>query len=201
MLDLWLIRHGQSTWNAERRIQGISDPPLTELGKMQAQRLAHRLHGESFDHVHASDLERAVDTARLALPGREAMISTHESLREIHLGAFEGRLHADLTNAERDAFEVWFRGPFDRRVTGGESSDDLRLRVGGWLERLPSEGRIAVFSHGGAIGAMLQHFLGRPGQGAYTWGVRIENTAITRLSIDAGAVLVEVVNDASHLRD
>lgn len=199
MLELWLIRHGQSTWNAERRIQGISDPPLSELGRSQARELSQRLAGVAFDRVYASDLGRALDTARLALPGRADTVAVDRRLREIHLGHFEGRLRADLSDAEVAEFEIWYRGPFDRKVTGGESSDELRARVGGWLDELPDAGRVAAFSHGGAIGAMLQYYLGRPGLGAFVWGVRIRNTAITRLLIDGESVVLDVVNDVAHL--
>lgn len=199
MLELWLIRHGQSTWNAERRIQGSSDPPLSDHGRQEARRLAGRLGGEAFDAVWSSDMQRALETARLSAPRREASICIDPRLREIDCGVFEGRLHEELTDDERMQYEVWYRGPFDRCVTGGESSDELRARVGAWLEELPAAGRVAVFSHGGAIGAMLQYFLGRPGRGAFTWGVRLRNTSITRLSRDGDALLVDAVNDVSHL--
>lgn len=199
MLDLWLIRHGESTFNAQRRIQGTTDAPLSELGQEQARRLARRLQGEAFDAVWASDLDRALHTARLALPDHPAGIRTDPRLREIDLGRFEGRRPVDMTSEELAELEVWYRGPFDRRVAGGESSDDLRERVGSWIDELPDEGRVAVFSHGGAIGAMLQVFLGRPDRGSFTWGVRIGNTGISRLKVDGASVLVDAVNDVAHL--
>jgi broad specificity phosphatase PhoE len=199
MLDLWLIRHGESTFNAERRIQGTTDAPLSERGREQARRLARRLEGEAFDAVWASDLDRALHTARLALPDHPAGIRTDPRIREIDLGRFEGRRPVEMTAEELAELEVWYRGPFDRRVAGGESTDDLRERVESWIGELPDAGRVAAFSHGGAIGAMLQVFLGRPDQGAYTWGVRIGNTGISRLRIDGASVLLDAVNDVAHL--
>ena len=199
MLELWLIRHGESTWNAERRVQGSSDAPLSERGRAQARSLAARLRGEAFDDVVSSDLSRALETARLALPDRVDAIRTDPRLREIDLGRFEGRIYAEMDPDDRAQLDVWFRGPFEQRVEGGESSDDLRTRVAGWLHELPAEGRVAVFSHGGAIGSIFQVVFGRPGQGAFTWGMRLGNTSVSRLVIDGTAVLVDVVNDTSHL--
>ncbi|MCA9797558.1 MAG: histidine phosphatase family protein, partial [Candidatus Eremiobacteraeota bacterium] len=74
MLEVWWIRHGQSTWNEEGRWQGHADVPLTELGRQQARSLQARLAGIGFDQVFSSDLERASQTASLALPDRRVQL-------------------------------------------------------------------------------------------------------------------------------
>ena len=68
VLELWLIRHGETDWNRERRIQGQRQNPLSALGIKQARRLGLRLEAETFDKVYSSDLKRALQTAQLAVP-------------------------------------------------------------------------------------------------------------------------------------
>ena len=82
-----LVRHGQSTWNLDRRFCGWSDPDLSDLGRWQAEQLADSFRGLTFDTVWASDLKRAMQTAQLAWGQHE----TDPRLREIHFGDLEGR--------------------------------------------------------------------------------------------------------------
>jgi broad specificity phosphatase PhoE len=70
MLDLWLIRHGETTWNAEKRIQGHMDSPLSVLGIRQVNALAKRLSNKKFDAIYSSDSGRAIQTATIAFPNR-----------------------------------------------------------------------------------------------------------------------------------
>jgi broad specificity phosphatase PhoE len=195
MLELWLVRHGETVWNRERRIQGHSDVPLSDLGVAQAERLAARLAGRCFDAVYASDLQRAFQTAQVALPDQELRLDAR--LREINLGRFEGKVWADIPAEEQPLLLQWYRGPFDARVPEGESNDDLYARVQAWLADLPKAGRVIAFTHGGTIGSILYTVTGRPPEG--TWSFRLENTSITKLLIGRDHTTVQTVNDAAHL--
>lgn len=164
------------------------------------ERLAERLAGEPFDAVHSSDLSRARDTARFALPGCDPVVDAR--LREIHLGRFEGRLRGDLPPEDRSELGRWIVGPYHLGVGGGESSDDVAARVRAWLGDLPRAGRVAVFSHGGTIGALVHLFVGRPPlPPGETVGLRFsfENTSITRVAIARDFVTLLAVNDTGHL--
>ena len=127
-LQLYLVRHGESCWNAEHRLTGWSDIPLTEKGRAQARSIKPLLEGLHFDGVWSSDLIRASDTARLAYaePVEDAR------LRELFFGDFEGvvwtRLDPQYKNMLLD-FES-FRSP------GGESLQEVRARVMGFVEEL-----------------------------------------------------------------
>ena len=83
MSEIWLVRHGQSTWNVEGRLTGWADVPLTALGQRQARALWEWLSAERFDRVLASDLQRAVHTARLAYGEPQGMFA---EMRELHFG-------------------------------------------------------------------------------------------------------------------
>ncbi len=201
MLELYLIRHGQSTSNKEGRIQGQQDVLLSEEGLGQAKKLAQRLKNISFDQIYTSDLQRAKQTALCVYP--EHKLISDKRLREINLGDFEGRLWDELNDQERKQFSVFHTGPYDTPVPGGESSDDLRFRATAWLESLPSDGRVAAFTHGGLIVSILQSILGRPKERHWQdqegWGFWIENTSITELKISSGYKTIARVSDAAHL--
>ena len=201
MLELYLIRHGQSTSNKEGRIQGQQDVPLSPEGLRQADALAKRLKEVSFDSIYSSDLQRAKQTALQVYPENSLILNAR--LREIHLGHFEGRLWDELDEQEREQFSRFLTGHYDLPVPGGESSDDLRFRALAWLESLPNQGRVAAFTHGGLIVSILQSILGRPPvrhwQEQSGWGFWIENTSITELKISSGYKTIARVSDAAHL--
>lgn len=146
-VELWLVRHGESTFNAEGRYAGWSDPSLTEAGEAMARALRLRLSGVAFDGIWRSDRIRTRETAHLA--GYPAA-RVDERLRELDFGELEG-----LTYFE--AGEEWrhrLRSFADFQAPGGESTADLQARVEAFLGDLPP-GRHLVFSHGGWIRCVI----------------------------------------------
>jgi probable phosphoglycerate mutase len=193
--EVWLIRHGETDWNAQGRVQGNSDIPLNALGESQAARLARRLNDAMFDSVHASDLQRAMRTAQVALPSAPVMADPR--LRELAYGLFEGMVVANPAPDVADAWRAW--SP-NRQHTpapgGGESYNQLQTRMLAFVEALPA-GRHAAFTHGGAIRSLLYRVMGTPhGQGVR---VDIDNTSITRLRVDARGFTIVTLNDHAHL--
>ena len=203
VLDLWLVRHGETEFNRTRRVQGKSDVPLNETGVRQAEVLAGRLKSLSFDEIHSSDLSRAYQTAKVCFP--EANVKKDKRLREINLGIFEGRDWTTFDKEEQLQAGVWFMGPYDVPVPGGESSDDLQRRGKAWLAGLPREGRIIAFAHGGIIASLLYGFTGRPEPRHFGepggWGFQLKNTSISRLHISKSFATLETVNDYAHLEE
>ena len=138
MTTLLLVRHGETDWNAEGRLQGHTDRPLSDYGQRQARELADELAGEPLDAIYASDLERARETAeivgeRLGLP-----VTVDPELREKDWGTWEG-----LTPAERDSVELV-----------GESTEAHQERILRALERIAERhpgGRVLVVTHGGSM--------------------------------------------------
>ncbi len=195
MLELWLIRHGETDWNVQDRIQGSSDVPLNAVGLEQARRLSARLAGVEFDAVFASDLGRARVTAETALPG--ATVRLDPRLRELAYGIFEGKSWATLDGDEAIEARHWHEDRYGRRIPGGESYADLQARVAAFRAELPERGRVIAFSHGGTIRAALYAALGQPVQGV--WRLEITNTSITRLAFDHRGTTLVTVNDHAHL--
>jgi broad specificity phosphatase PhoE len=195
------IRHGQSQWNADGLWQGHTESPLSGLGRRQAEALGRRLrNGEyRFDKVYCSDLGRAQETARIALP--EVELTVDARLREIHFGVFEGKNLQKLEALEahlREELSGWWRSPYDRALSGGgESMADLRARVDAWRAELEGVSRIAVFTHGGVIRDALWRETSPPLEGA--WSFLIDNTSLTVITYTAKRNLIERVNDRAHL--
>lgn len=141
------MRHGESTYNAEGRYAGWSDPDLTEAGVAMASALAPRLVAERFNGIWRSDRTRTERTALLAgFP--EARVDAR--LREVDFGEMEGKTYFEVGEELRHRL----RSFSDFQAPGGESTAQVRLRVRAFLEELP-EGRHLVFSHGGWIRCVL----------------------------------------------
>jgi len=141
-LELWLVRHGETPASRGRTLAGWTHVPLTHEGERQAAALRPRLAGQRFDSVWASDLDRALQTARLAWgePLQDAR------LREMSFGGLEGQAWEALSATERDALTRFsgFTAP------GGESFDALRTRVLAFVDSL-GPGRHLLFTHGGVV--------------------------------------------------
>ena len=139
MTALLLVRHGETDWNADGRLQGQTDRPLSEFGRRQATQLAEDLADEGLEAIYSSDLARARETAeilgaRLGLP-----VVLDPDLREKDWGTWEG-----LTSVERDRVEFV-----------GESTEAHQERILRALRRIserhPGEGRVLVVTHGGSM--------------------------------------------------
>jgi len=152
--ELWLVRHGETDWNRERRFQGHADEPLNDRGRTQARALAEELAGAGIAAVYTSDLARARETAEIvsrrlgleAVPVRE--------LREIDVGSWQGLTWPEIEARFPEGVAAWReRG---HGWESGESYDELAERVLAALRRIaadhPGE-RVLVVGHGGTVRA------------------------------------------------
>jgi probable phosphoglycerate mutase len=146
-VELWLVRHGETTASAARRIAGGSNPPLTDVGRREARALKGPLDGHRFDSVWSSDLDRTVTTARLAW----GEPTPEPRLREVDFGAWEGRDYDDVDPTVAEVF-MRFRA-FE--IPGGDSHVDFRRRVRSFVDDL-DPGRHLLFVHGGVIRILTQ---------------------------------------------
>jgi probable phosphoglycerate mutase len=148
-----LVRHGESAWNAERRLQGQADAPLSERGRAQGTRLRDVLRTLPVDAAVSSDLLRARETAALA---GFADARADARWRELDLGAWSGRLEAEVAPEELAAFRRAALVP-----PGGESWPLFAARVAAAVEELGrAGGTSAVFTHGGCVRAAVAHVTG-----------------------------------------
>ena len=200
MSQLILIRHGETLWNRERRMQGHSDSPLSDIGMRQAQLLARRLQEMKFTSLYCSDSGRAQHTARSVaeLTGHELIVEPR--LRERHFGVFEG-----LTALEIEAHHPAAYARFKSRdphyvVPGGESAAAFRDRALACLTEIAGR-------HAGELVVIVTHGLVcdvayRAANGIELTARRdfaLVNAGINRFRYEGGAWHAEVWGDAGHL--
>jgi broad specificity phosphatase PhoE len=138
MATLLLVRHGETDWNAEGRLQGHTDRPLNEYGRRQARALAERLAGDDISAVYASDLSRARETAEILAAPLGLPVVLEPGLRERNWGSWEG-----LTGSERDRVEYVGEAP-------EEHAERVLAAVRAIADRHVGE-KIVVVTHGGSL--------------------------------------------------
>jgi len=198
---LFLVRHGESTYNAEGRIQGQQDAPLSERGRQQAQWIGERLRSYDFDACYASDLARAADTARAIMrhhPDTPFAFTT--LLREIGFGTFEGLLMPEIEKTYPDEYAQWMEARRDFTPPGAESVHELHDRAGralAWLRDRGHEGTVLVVAHGGLLTSFLAQILDLGFDARYRF--HFDNTAFTVVEDGIWGPRLLLCNDTSHL--
>jgi len=186
MKTLYLVRHGQTEWNAEQRMQGWLDSSLTDLGVRHAHAHAELLAREAVERLVVSPLGRARETAdiinaRLNLPTR-----VDPRLKERSYGDWEGLTLDEIEKRWPGASAARRRDPFNYRPPGGESLPDLVMRVAPLLDEVRGDGaeRIAIVSHGMTGRALLAHVLELAPKVANT--ARQPNDVVYRIELENG---------------
>jgi len=157
--ELVVVRHGETVWNAERRMQGQQNSPLSERGRAQARALGARFLTEPFDHLYSSDLERAYQTAEAiaARTGHEIKVDTR--LRERAFGIFEGLTAAEMAERHPDHYAKFRARDPDFALPGGECTRDFFARSMACFDDLgtrhPGE-RVVVVAHGMLLDALYR---------------------------------------------
>jgi 2,3-bisphosphoglycerate-dependent phosphoglycerate mutase len=185
-MELWLMRHGETEYNLQKRHQGQLDVPLSTVGIEQAHKLARRLERIQFAAVYSSDLSRAFKTAEIAAP--TAQIKSDVRWREFYGGRLEGLLYSEVDSALLQQSEGESRAAMTERV----------MAAIGEMYQQHAGSRVAVFSHGGTIRAALHAVLGDL-ERQIDFAER-GNTSVSKLEVKAnlrGRLLV--YNDTAHL--
>ncbi|MCU0765629.1 MAG: histidine phosphatase family protein [Burkholderiaceae bacterium] len=199
---LLLIRHGETAWNAEHRIQGRLDVPLSTTGMWQAGRLAERLAGEPLDAVVSSDLARAWMTAVPLAEAHGLGVVAEPRLRERVFGIFEGRTLDEIAARHPEEFAAWRARDVDWRMPGGESGAELIARVLEAVREIAEAhvgSTVAVVTHGGVLDVVYRSAR------ALAWDAPREhlmlNAGINRLQADSEPLRLRIVGwaDVAHL--
>lgn len=200
-ISVFLIRHGQTQWNKERRFLGRTDIPLDEEGRAQAALLAKALAPVRFTAIYSSPLSRAWQTAEAIATNREVTIGASPELTELNQGELEGRYGSALAADFPDFYAQWRADPTHVRIPGGETLAECSLRANAALGSILSRHRpgdsIAVVAHRVCISAILATTLDLPVRFNMRIGQR--NTAINLISHRDGTTRLRRLNDASHL--
>lgn len=162
---IFLVRHGETEWNKEGRLQGNKDSPLTVSGIKQAYEAKKSLDQVSIDCAYVSPLKRARDTLEIILEDRELEVVISGNLREINLGPWEGKTRQETALSHPDEYMNFWKRPGSFNLTGAETFQDLQDRMVEELESIyiKQESRnILVVSHWIAIKVVLAHYSSTP---------------------------------------
>jgi probable phosphoglycerate mutase len=196
------IRHGETAWNVETRIQGQLDVGLNDRGRWQAQRLSQALAEERLDAIFASDLQRARDTARAIAEATGLPLRSDEALRERGFGEFEGLTYAEIDERFPESARRWRQRDADFAPPGGESLVVFQARAVAALTAIARRHRgrhVAIVTHGGVLDVLYRAASRIPLQAPRTW--QLGNASLNRvLHGEQGFVLVGWA-DTFHLDD
>ncbi len=197
------VRHGETAWNADSRIQGHTDIALNDRGLWQARRVAHALRGTAPSAVYSSDLLRAWATAQQVAAEAGLQVVAEPGLRERRFGAFEGRTFREIEQSLPEAARAWrSRVPHWEPPGGGESLVQLRERIHATVHRLAARhagGLVVLVAHGGVLDALYRLATGQPIESPRTW--ELPNAAINRLLWTPEALTLVGWSDTAHLED
>lgn len=195
------VRHGETAWNVDARIQGQLDIQLNDTGRWQARRVGMALAAEDLRAVYSSDLGRAHDTARAIGEAARVPVVAHPGLRERRFGMFEGKTFDEIHQAWPDHAHNWRkRIPEWEPPEGGESLLQLRERVGRTVSDLAARHRgeqIAVVAHGGVLDTLYRIATGQEVNSPRTW--QLPNGAINRLLWTPEGFTLVGWSDTQHL--
>jgi probable phosphoglycerate mutase len=195
---LYLVRHGQSLYNVERRIQGQADVELSPLGLKQSVALAHALANVEIDAIYASPLRRALGTAQPLAAALKLAIQTDDRLKEIHAGVFQGLRWDEIDHHAPEAASRWRQQDPDFVIPDGESRRAVAERGHAALRAIRDEGhrRAVVVAHGGVLAGALNMLLGIP---AELNPFSLYNASISMLAWN-GKIKLLTLNQTDHLK-
>lgn len=200
MITLYLVRHGESTYNAEGRVQGHEDPPLSVLGIRQADAIADRLESVRIDRVYSSDLIRASRTAEVVAQRRGLQVSTTPLLREANLGVVQGLTRAEIEEKFPDVRHQWRANAITARPPGAESIEQVISRCAGLLDGLLSQTEdglgVLMVGHGGSLRGIVVSVLGLPPEAYHK--LRFSNASLSIVDL-ADRRELRLLNDVCHL--
>ncbi len=201
-LDLLLVRHGQSQAYVPGQtfslVDGHGDPPLSELGQAQAQRVGERLATAGIEAIYVTTLQRTAQTAAPLAARTGLTVQVEPDLREIYLGEWEGgEYRRNVTEGHPIALRMLAQERWDV-IPGAENSEAFEARVRAGIDRIAAKHpgqRVAVFTHGGVVGRAVKIASGsRP----FAFN-RADNASITKLAVVGTEWFVRSFNDTAHL--
>jgi phosphoserine phosphatase len=194
-----LARHGETDWNKEGRYQGQIDTDLSERGIKQAELLGLTLKEVHIDHIYASPLKRAFETAGAVAKHKKKEIGRLEGITEIAHGTWEGMLANEISDKYGDLVKQWHTNPRDVQMPEGENLTDVQSRAMKALDEVvkkhPNE-TILIVSHDATLKAIICGVLEIDLKNF--WQIKQDNTCINILDYNNGTWRVQLLNDTCH---
>ncbi len=201
MTHLLIVRHAESAFNDQNRIQGHQDSRLTFKGLYQAQRLARKIKKIKIDKIYSSDLGRAYATTLEITRQTRLPIVRDPLLREIHLGDWEGMTPEEVDELYDKGYQKWLKSPSSIKIPRGEGINRFKKRVVGRVRAIARSNRgktVVIVTHGGVITALLADWL-KADFDHLLLNLQIDNTSITTVDETNKKVRLHCINDTSHL--
>ncbi len=200
MGKLLLVRHGETPWNAEGRLQGSEDVGLSEIGRRQARLIGDRLANTSIDIAYSSDQSRARETAQHILEGRDVVLNPIPELRERSHGVFEGLTVRERKDQYPEMFADSLVKNLDFAPAGGETFRGTNRRMAGWAHGFLQEHlkeTVLVVGHGGSLRGAIIAWMGFADES--TWRFMLANCGLSIIDTYADNAVLRLFNDVSHL--
>lgn len=200
-MKIFLIRHGQTDWNVQGRIQGQKDIALNEAGEQQARLLAEGMQSRRVTQIYCSRQKRAIQTA--AAIGSRQQVEVHivEGLEEVNFGYWEGMTMEEIQKNYPKEYENWCVNPLEARPPGGETQMQVLERASKVVDEIlaQAKGDLAIVSHGATL-AYIAAYLLKDNQDEKD--IIVENASITTLLSqgDKGSFVLLQSNDVRHLQ-
>jgi len=200
-----LIRHGETSWNAVRRLQGHTDIPLNDEGARQANALAQALAAEQVDVLVSSDLQRAMQTAQAVADQYDGLdVQTDDQLRERCYGVFEGMLYADIEQQYPAEYALWQARDIDAVMPAGEREAESFRQfyqrstdgIAEWAQRHPGR-TIAIVAHGGVLECAYRAAVGMSLDSPRDF--QVKNASINRFTWTDGKLALTSWGEVDHL--
>ncbi len=195
--QLYLVRHGETDWNAERRVQGQKESKLSERGVAQAMERSKRIVELDFDAVYCSSSQRTRQTVHGLLEGQVDSVHYQDNLREMLMGVWEGELRDDIDKTHPEQQKNFFENPELFELEGSETFAELQQRgVSALTDIVASHAgqRVLVVSHGAIIKATVLHYLGWPLKQMWVEPL-IDNCSFSVLDYSDSGTRVSMVGD------
>lgn len=199
MTTIYLVRHGQTLWNTEGRMQGFKDSPLTELGVTQANALSIKLKHIDFNKIYSSSLSRAYNTASILRGNRSMKIIKNDNLREIYMGIWEGHTQEEIEKLEGKELYNFWNAPHKYNPKTGEDFYHLTKRAVKEVEKIAKEkdGNILIVSHAAFIKSFTTYISNLHIK--HLWEAPfIPQTSLTIVEYEAGNWKIIKYGDISH---
>lgn len=206
-MEFYIVRHGQTKWNQERKMQGAKNSDLTELGIEEARILGEYLRDTDFDVIYTSPLGRTLETTENVKGDRDIRVEVIDQLQEMNFGDLEGRILAEAREEFPEIMQKLWEDPLNYRTETGEDYYELFERVEEGLEVLVEKSRenkvekALVITHGVIINVILSLVKGKGVGNVWDTGV-VKNTSLTVVEVNSKDQMeVKVYNSTEHLEE
>ncbi|MBZ4645488.1 MAG: alpha-ribazole phosphatase [Petroclostridium sp.] len=196
MLELILIRHGETDSNIKGTHLGWTDIPLNEQGIKQAEHIANLLKNEPIDQVYSSPLKRAMQTAHAINKYHGKNIINLDAIKERNFGIWEDLIYDEIKEKHRELHDKWVKDWIDFKIPKGESARETFERVTAAVDEIINkhqEGKVVIVTHLGSIRNIIAYLLGMTIEGS--WRFRVLNGSAARIQISDGYAVLTSLNE------